>query len=170
MQHPPDILDLTNTLRGLRADELQRLARFYHRLAGHLEAEAARREDRDSERAQHDARMRELEGAPALVEALVAEGRDEAAAIGQVARDLDAPFDTVKMRLQRARKARADHARQLRNREILRLAARGWADADIARQVAVSKATVSRVVRANVETIPARPLSRPQTGAQKAPR
>lgn len=91
-------------------------------------------------------RLKRLNGIPLEIERDLAQGLDLARALDTAAGRHQVPLETVTLRWQLHQRPRRRMAKEKRNREILRLARRGWSNAELARHFGLAPSTVSRIV------------------------
>lgn len=128
--------------------ELEDAARMLARSARQLTRDAERKR-RQAEQARKAARPRRI--ARDYLD-MIDRGLAPEDALAAAAAAHGVPLETVRHFARRLLRSDASARRWLRNREIFRLAARGWSNADIARQVGLrNPASVSRIVQAELQ-------------------
>ncbi len=136
----------TSILRGLRPEELRLLAQAHDDQAEALRAAASRRGDEITRAAAAQKLVAYLHSLPDLVAAR-AQSMPEDAAIRMVSRETGVPLETVAAHWRHAKKRIAEEARERRNREIMRLAARGWTNSAIGARLDLHPSTVARIIQ-----------------------
>lgn len=133
-------------LRGLRPEELRLLAEAHDKQAEALRAAADRR---SSEIDRHRAAQRQVAFLLTLPELVAARAQSmpEDRAVTTVAAETGIPVETVQIHWRNARKRMAEEAREKRNREIMRMAARGWTNGAIAKRLDLHPSTVARIIQ-----------------------
>jgi hypothetical protein len=141
------------------------LGTFYQRLADTLLAQAEYHEALAAANARRRARAAEARRAADAVDALVISGETPEAAIAAIAARL--ALDPVQIGAwwhhDRSRPRRVARQRDL---EIMRLAGRGWTNAQLSAKFKLSESGVSRVIR---RMLKARPATPPPANAKAAP-
>jgi DNA-binding NarL/FixJ family response regulator len=142
---PPRLgaLAILRFLRSLAALELRAVADALTHQARELYARADLLDEREAER---QARRPRLDHLGQAVAVLVSEGRSIQEAAHQVAAATGAQVGTVLWWYEKDRKAAQEQERSQRNRAIMRLAAKGWSNAEIAARYNLSPSTVSRII------------------------
>jgi hypothetical protein len=115
-------------------------------------------EERDARRAAAEERFARF---PALAEPVyqhIQQGKTTEEAIIAVALKTDVLVETVRFYWKRS-KLMAKITRANRNREIMRLAARGWTNAAIAKRVDMHPKSISRIIQRQLATVPPAPAN-----------
>lgn len=121
---------------------LERAAAELEREAGRLKGQAkAMRERRENA-----ARLTRFARIPGQVRRLVARGEDHDEAVRLVAAELAVPLETVQHWIRQARRQAERLERARRNREIARLAARGWSNRAIAERFGLAPSYISTLL------------------------
>ncbi|WP_299394661.1 helix-turn-helix domain-containing protein [Pelagibius sp.] len=136
----------TAILRGLRPEELRLLAQAHDDQAEALRAAAERRHGEIERWATAQREIAFLLTLPDLVAAR-AQSMPEDRAIAMVAAETGVALETVQVHWRHGKKRRAEEAREKRNREIMRLAARGWTNGAIAGRLDLHPSTVARIIQ-----------------------
>lgn len=137
---------------------LERAAAELEREAGRLKGQAkALREQRANA-----ARLTRFARIPGRVRRLVEAGEDHDQAIRQVAAELAVPLETVEHWIRQARRQAKHQARERRNREIARLAARGWTNRAIAERFSLAPSYISTILSRQIAQDGQKRLVRPR--------
>ncbi len=123
------------------------LALHFERLAAQLLERHATLERRAKMQRQVAGRRAELEGLGNLIKRRLALGEplEEAIVAVTISTGFSKPVVEDRWRLYEKKRQKTDRVR--RNREIMRLAARGWTNPQIGKQFGLHKGTVSMIVR-----------------------
>lgn len=148
-RHKPNLL---TPLRGLLPSEKRDLARQYKILAAQLEqwADAEDKGRRNTDRTKQAIQRRH--GIPEAIQAKIASGCLDTLAPALVARELGLSIKVVEYHWREHQKDMAAQKKARRNREILRLAARGLSNSEIAARVGLSQGWVSRIIQRSLNS------------------
>lgn len=136
--HKPDRIDeLAALAQAVR--ELERAASVLRRQMHDHQSKLARKRDaRD--------RIESFKKAGRAALRLERDGIELGTAALRVSQAQGIPVETVALWQERARRGGTAQERAARNREVLRLAARGWTNAKLARRFGLSERTITRIV------------------------
>ena len=138
---------MADVVYQLPKDALLPLALHFEQLAAQLLARHATLEARAKMQRQVEARRAELRGLGKLIKRRLALGEqlEEAIVAVTISTGFSKPVIEFHWRHYEKERQKADRVR--RNREVMRLAARGWTNTQIGKQFGLHKGSVSRIVR-----------------------
>jgi DNA-binding NarL/FixJ family response regulator len=115
--------------------------------------------DRKNNRASNaEKKMLDIAATANMVERLIATGTSKADAIRATAQASSYPEKTISAHFERRAVFKLKAGREARNLEIMRLARRGWTNADIAARTGLQNASsVSRIIQTALKAQPAPP-------------
>ena len=135
-----------DTLRRLPPDALEALAEAHEEMAREIRSAADRRRGEITKERNAERRVDSLLTLAELVEAR-AQSVSLERAIEMVAAETGCPAETVAHYVARREKELKTAKRKARDIEILRLASRGWSNAEISDRVGLAPGSISRIVQ-----------------------